>query len=90
MKKGDRVWIYLPMIVEAAVAMLACARVGADPFHRLRRLLPGQPGLDRIQDSECNVLITADEGRRGGRKVALKTNADEALATCPSIRPWWW
>ncbi|MFZ4408612.1 MAG: acetate--CoA ligase [Paracraurococcus sp.] len=82
--KGDRVCIYLPMIVEAAVAMLACARVGA-----IHSIVFGGFSPDslssRIQDSECKVLITADEGRRGGRKVALKTNADEALLVCPSI-----
>jgi acetyl-CoA synthetase len=84
-RKGDRVCIYLPMIVEAAVAMLACARVGA-----IHSIVFGGFSPDslasRIQDSECSVLITADEGRRGGRKVPLKTNADEALAQCPSIR----
>ena len=84
-KKGDRICIYLPMIVEAAVAMLACARVGA-----IHSIVFGGFSPDslssRIQDSECSILITADEGRRGGRKVALKTNADEALKNCPSIR----
>jgi acetyl-CoA synthetase len=84
-KKGDRVCIYLPMIVEAAVAMLACARIGA-----IHSIVFGGFSPDslasRIQDSECSVLITADEGRRGGRKVPLKTNADEALKDCPSIR----
>ncbi|MGG5820314.1 acetate--CoA ligase [Falsiroseomonas sp. HW251] len=84
-KKGDRVCIYLPMIVEAAVAMLACARVGA-----IHSIVFGGFSPDslasRIQDSECSILITADQGRRGGRSVPLKTNADEALKTCPSIR----
>ena len=84
-KKGDRDCIYLPMIVEAAVAMLACARVGA-----IHSIVFGGFSPDslasRIQDSECSLLITADEGRRGGRKVPLKANADEALLTCPSIR----
>jgi acetyl-CoA synthetase len=84
-KKGDRVCIYLPMIVEAAVAMLACARVGA-----IHSIVFGGFSPDslasRIQDSECSMLITADEGRRGGRKVPLKANADDALLTCPSIR----
>jgi acetyl-CoA synthetase len=84
-KKGDRVCIYLPMIVEAAVAMLACARVGAVHSIVFGGFSPDSLA-SRIQDSECTVLITADEGRRGGRSVALKTNADEALATCPSIR----
>jgi acetyl-CoA synthetase len=84
-KKGDRVCIYLPMIVEAAVAMLACARVGA-----IHSIVFGGFSPDslasRIQDSECAMLITADEGRRGGRKVPLKANADDALLSCPSIR----
>ncbi|MFL1462628.1 acetate--CoA ligase [Roseococcus sp. DSY-14] len=83
--KGDRVCIYLPMIVEAAVAMLACARIGA-----IHSIVFGGFSPDslssRIQDSECCLLLTADEGRRGGRKVPLKANADEALKTCPSIR----
>ncbi len=83
--KGDRVCIYLPMIVEAAVAMLACARIGA-----MHSIVFGGFSPDslasRIQDSECCLLLTADEGRRGGRKVPLKANADEALKTCPSIR----
>jgi acetyl-CoA synthetase len=84
-KKGDRICIYLPMIVEAAVAMLACARVGA-----IHSIVFGGFSPDslasRIQDSECSVLITADQGRRGGRSVPLKTNADEALKACPSIK----
>ncbi|MFN9091775.1 MAG: acetate--CoA ligase, partial [Alphaproteobacteria bacterium] len=84
-KKGDRVCIYLPMIIEAAVAMLACARVGA-----IHSIVFGGFSPDslasRIQDSACVMLITADEGRRGGRRVPLKVNADEALLTCPSIR----
>ena len=84
-KKGDRVCIYLPMIVEAAVAMLACARVGAVHSIVFGGFSPDSLA-SRIQDSECTLLITADEGRRGGRKVPLKANADEALLTCPSIR----
>jgi len=84
-RKGDRVCIYLPMIVEAAVAMLACARVGAIHSVVFGGFSPDSLA-SRIQDSECTVLITADEGRRGGRKVPLKTNADEALAKCPSIQ----
>ncbi len=84
-KKGDRVCIYLPMIVEAAVAMLACARIGAVHSVVFGGFSPDSLA-SRIQDSECSVLITADEGRRGGRKVPLKSNADEALAHCPSIR----
>ena len=84
-KKGDRVCIYLPMIVEAAVAMLACARIGA-----IHSIVFGGFSPDslasRIQDSNCVMLITADEGRRGGRKVPLKVNADAALKHCPSIK----
>jgi len=84
-KKGDRVCIYLPMIVEAAVAMLACARIGAVHSIVFGGFSPDSLA-SRIQDSECSILLTADEGRRGGRKVPLKTNADEALQSCPSIR----
>jgi len=84
-RKGDRVCIYLPMIVEAAVAMLACARVGAIHSVVFGGFSPDSLA-SRIQDSECSVLITADQGRRGGRSVPLKTNADEALTKCPSIR----
>jgi len=83
-KKGDRVTIYLPMIVEAAVAMLACARVGAVHSIVFGGFSPDSLAT-RIQESESTILLTADEGRRGGRKVALKVNADEALTTCPTI-----
>lgn len=82
--KGDRVCIYLPMIPEAAVAMLACSRIGAVhsvvfggfSSHALR---------DRILDSDCRVLVTADEGVRGGRTVTLKQNAERALEECPQV-----
>jgi acetyl-CoA synthetase len=84
-KKGDRVCIYLPMIVEAAVAMLACARIGAVHSIVFGGFSPDSLA-SRIQDSECALLLTADEGRRGGRKVPLKANADEALKNCPSIK----
>jgi acetyl-CoA synthetase len=84
-KKGDRVCIYLPMIVEAAVAMLACARIGAVHSIVFGGFSPDSLA-SRIQDSECAVLLTADEGRRGGRKVPLKANADEALKECPSVK----
>ncbi|HEV7455492.1 MAG TPA: acetate--CoA ligase [Roseococcus sp.] len=84
-RKGDRVCIYLPMIVEAAVAMLACARIGAVHSIVFGGFSPDSLA-SRIQDSECSLLITADEGRRGGRKVPLKANADEALKSCPSVR----
>ncbi len=83
-KKGDRVCIYLPMVVEAAVAMLACARIGAVHTVVFGGFSPDSLA-GRIQDAGCAVLITADEGRRGGRKVALKANADAAVAQCPTI-----
>ncbi len=81
-KKGDRVTIYMPMIVEAAVAMLACARIGA-----VHSVVFGGFSPDalagRIQDCESNCVITADEGVRGGRIVPLKVNTDKALESCP-------
>ena len=83
--KGDRVTIYLPMVVEAAVAMLACARIGAVHAVVFGGFSPDSLA-QRIQGCESTVLITADEGRRGGRRVALKTNADAAVAKCPTIR----
>jgi acetyl-CoA synthetase len=82
--KGDRVTIYLPMIPEAAVAMLACARIGA--VHSV--VFGGfsaESLVGRIKDAKATVLITADEGLRGGRRVKLKANADEALLTCPEV-----
>ena len=82
--KGDRVCIYLPMIPEAAVAMLACARIGAIHSIVFGGFSPDAL-RDRINDSECKVLITADQGLRGGRAVPLKTNADEACSATPSI-----
>jgi acetyl-CoA synthetase len=82
--KGDRVCIYLPMVVEAAVAMLACARIGAIHTIVFGGFSPDSLA-NRIQDAGAKVLITADEGRRGGRRVALKTNADAALAHCPDV-----
>ena len=84
-KKGDRVTIYLPMVIEAAVAMLACARIGAIHSIVFGGFSPDSLA-NRIQDCDSTILITADEGRRGGRKVALKTNADAALKTCPTIQ----
>jgi acetyl-CoA synthetase len=83
--KGDRVTIYLPMVPEAAVAMLACARIGAIHSVVFGGFSPDSLA-NRIQDCGSTLLITADEGRRGGRRVALKTNADEALKTCPTIK----
>jgi acetyl-CoA synthetase len=84
-KKGDVVTIYLPMIVEAAVALLACARIGAIHSVVFGGFSPDSLA-NRIQDCNSVALITADEGRRGGRKVALKVNVDEALKTCPTIK----
>jgi acetyl-CoA synthetase len=83
-KKGDRVCIYMPMIPEAAYAMLACARIGAVHSVVFGGFSP-EALKDRIQDSDCQTLITADEGLRGGRSVALKDNADIALAKCPNV-----
>ncbi len=78
-KKGDRVTIYMPMIPEAAVAMLACARIGA-----VHSVVFGGFSPDalagRIQDCESNIVVTADEGRRGGKRVPLKANVDAAAA----------
>ncbi len=84
-RKGDRVTIYLPMVIEAAVAMLACARVGAVHAVVFGGFSPDSLA-NRIQDCGSTLLITADEGRRGGRKVALKANADEALRRCPTVK----
>ncbi|MFN7634485.1 MAG: AMP-binding protein, partial [Acetobacteraceae bacterium] len=83
--KGDRVTIYLPMIVEAAVAMLACARIGAVHSVVFGGFSPDSLA-SRVQDCDSVLIITADEGRRGGRKVPLKANTDEAMAHCPSVR----
>ena len=82
--KGDRVCLYMPMIPEAVYAMLACARIGA--IHSV--VFGGfssQSLRDRILDSDCQTLITADEGVRGGSKVPLKKNADVALEGCPNV-----
>ena len=83
--KGARVTLYLPMIPEAAVAMLACARIGA-----IHSIVFGGFSPDalagRIQDCDSELLITADEGLRGGRKVGLKANADKAVEACPMVK----
>jgi acetyl-CoA synthetase len=84
-KKGDRVTIYLPMIPEAAYAMLACARIGAIHSVVFGGFSP-QSLIDRIQDGDSTILITADEGLRGGKPIPLKKNADEALKACPDVR----
>ncbi len=82
--KGDRVCIYMPMIPEAAYAMLACARIGAIHSVVFGGFSP-EALKDRILDSDCQTLITADEGVRGGKAVSLKENADKALAACPNV-----
>jgi acetyl-CoA synthetase len=84
-KKGDRVSIYLPMIPEMAVAMLACTRIGAIHSIVFGGFSPDSL-KDRINDSECSILVTADEGLRGGRPVPLKANADKACESAPSIK----
>ncbi|MGI9321339.1 MAG: acetate--CoA ligase, partial [Thiogranum sp.] len=83
-KKGDRVCIYLPMIPEAAYAMLACARIGAVHSVVFGGFSP-ESIKDRILDSDCQVVITADEGKRGGKAVPLKRNTDKALESCPNV-----
>ena len=84
-KKGDRVTIYLPMIPEAAYAMLACARIGAIHSVVFGGFSPDSL-IGRIQDCRSTYVITADEGLRGGRKVPLKANTDEALKSCPGVK----
>ena len=84
-KKGEVVTIYMPMVVEATVAMLACARIGAIHSVVFGGFSPDSLA-NRIQDCASTLLITADEGRRGGRRVPLKVNADEALKSCPTVK----
>ena len=84
-KKGDRVCIYMPMIPETAVAMLACTRIGAIHSIVFGGFSPDSL-KDRIVDAECNVVITSDEGLRGGRQVPMKANADKALQSTPSVQ----
>ena len=83
-RKGDRVSIYMPMIPEAAVAMLGCARIGAVHSVVFGGFSPDSL-RDRILDSDCRVVVTADEGPRGGRPVPLKANVETALAECPDV-----
>ncbi len=82
--KGDRVCIYMPMVPEAAYAMLACARIGAVHSVVFGGFSP-ESLKDRILDSDCKVVITADEGVRGGKPVPLKANTDLALQGCPNV-----
>lgn len=83
--KGDRVCIYMPMIPEAAVAMLACARIGAIHSVVFGGFSPDAL-RDRILDSDCRTVITADEGVRGGKKIPLRANVEQALLECPGVR----
>ena len=83
-KKGDRVCIYMPMIPEAAYAMLACARIGAIHSVVFGGFSP-ESLKNRILDSDCQTVITADEGLRGAKKIPLKQNVDEALINCPNV-----
>ena len=83
-KKGDRITIYMPMVPEAAYAMLACARIGAIHSVVFGGFSP-ESLAGRIQDCESNIVITADEGVRGGRKIPLKANTDTALEKCPTV-----
>ena len=82
--KGDRVAIYMPMIPEAAIAMLGCARIGAVHSVVFGGFSPDSL-RDRILDSDCRVIVTADEGPRGGRNVPLKANVESALEGCPNV-----
>ncbi|HEV2567559.1 acetate--CoA ligase [Sphingomonas sp.] len=83
--KGDRVTIYMPMIPEAAFAILACARIGA-----IHSVVFGGFSPDalagRIQDCDSSIVVTADEGRRGGKRIPLKANVDTALTHCPGVK----
>ena len=83
-KKGNRVCIYMPMVPEAAYAMLACARIGAIHSVVFGGFSP-ESLKDRILDSDCQTVITADEGVRGGRLIPLKANVDAALKECPNV-----
>ena len=84
-EKGSRVCIYMPMIVETAFAMLACTRIGAVHSVVFGGFSP-ESLKDRILDADCKIVITADEGLRGGKKVPLKSNVDEALLGCPDVK----
>ena len=83
-EKGDRICVYMPMVPEAAVTALACARIGAIHSIVFGGFSP-EALKDRILDSDCQVVITADEGPRGGKNVPLKQNADAAMESCPNV-----
>lgn len=84
-KKGDRICLYMPMVPELAIAVLACARIGA--IHSVVFAGFSAKALaERINDAQCNILVTADGGFRGAKTIDLKTIADEALENCPSIK----
>ena len=83
-RKGDRVTLYLPMIAEAAAAMLACTRIGAIHSIVFGGFSPDSLA-NRIQDCDSRLVICADEGRRGGKRIALKANVDKAVAQCPGV-----
>jgi acetyl-CoA synthetase len=84
-RKGDRICIYMPMVPELAIAVLACARIGA--IHSV--VFGGfsaQSIADRIQDAQCNIVITSDGGQRGNKGIPLKSVIDDALVQCPSVK----
>src|SRR6202012_5616092 len=84
-KRGDRICIYMPMVPELAIAVLACARIGA--IHSV--VFGGFSAhaiADRIKDATCNIVITADGGFRGAKEIPLKTIIDDALVECPSVK----
>jgi len=84
-KKGDRVCLYMPMVPELAIAVLACARIGA--IHSVVFAGFSSKSLsDRMNDAECSLLITTNEGLRGDKNIALKQIADEALSECPTVK----
>jgi acetyl-CoA synthetase len=83
-RRGDRITIYMPMVPEAATAMLACTRIGAVHSIVFGGFSP-EALAGRIQDCDSNIVITADAGMRGGKLVPLKANVDAALASCPSV-----
>ena len=84
-RKGDRITIYMPMIPEAAIAMLACARIGAIHSVVFGGFSP-EALAGRIRDADSNMVITADEGVRGGKRIPLKANTDRAVEACPSVK----